>query len=88
MSAQDNGGPAFPQFGPQVVGLESDGAPKLEYEYSEGMTLRDAFAKEAMQGAIAGHISYYGHESNHWQARDIASYAYELADAMLEARKK
>jgi hypothetical protein len=53
-----------------------------------GMTVRDAFAKEAMHGAIAGHISYYGHESNHWQAKDIASYAYELADAMLEARKQ
>lgn len=88
MSAQDHGGPAFPQFGPQVVGLESDGMPKLEYEYSEGMTLRDAFAKEAMHGAMAGHISHYGHDGYGWPLKEMARYAYEMADAMLEARQK
>jgi hypothetical protein len=49
-------------------------------------SLRDDFAAKAMQAAISGHISYYGHESNNWQAQDIASYAYEIADAMPKAR--
>jgi hypothetical protein len=51
------------------------------------MTLRDYFAAKAMQAATSGHIGHYGHEINHWQVKDIASYAYEMADAMLEARE-
>jgi hypothetical protein len=53
----------------------------------EGMTLRDYFAAKAMQAATSGHIGHYGHEINHWQVKDIASYAYEMADAMLKARE-
>ena len=79
MSAQNNGGPAFPQFGPQVVGLESDGAPKLEYEFSEGMTLRDYFAAKAMQGWLTGVDAPI--------AEKCAKFSYAMADAMLEARK-
>lgn len=78
MSAQDNGGPAFPAICRSVNGVPLE----------PGMTLRDYFAAKTMHGAIAGHISYYGHESNHWKAKDIADYAYEIADAMLEASKK
>ena len=49
-------------------------------------TLRDKFAGQAAQAAISGHIAHYGHE-NHWHAAGIASYAFEIADAMLAARK-
>jgi hypothetical protein len=77
MSNTNTGGPAFPAavvFQDQVV-------------YDGGMTLRDYFAAKAMQAAISGHIAHYGHE-NHWKVGDIASYAYEMADAMLKAREQ
>jgi hypothetical protein len=76
MSDINTGGPAFPY-------TEANGANSGDV----GMTLRDYFAAKAMQAATSGHIGYYGHETNHWQVKDIASYAYEMADAMLEARE-
>lgn len=85
MSTQDNGGPAFP-FAVAVGGAA--GIVTNEELDMNGLSMRDYFAAKVMHGAVTGHISYYGHESNHWQAKDIASYAYELADAMLEARKQ
>lgn len=53
---------------------------------SDGMSLRDWFAGQAVQAAVSGHIAHYGHE-NHWPVMDIASYAYDVADALLAARK-
>lgn len=50
-----------------------------------GMTQRQYLAGKAMQAAISGHFAHYGHESSYWAPRDIATYAYEVADAMLEA---
>ena len=78
MNNTNTGGPAFPS-------QELDENCDLRLE--RGMTLRDYFAAKAMQAATNGHISHYGHESNHWQAKDIASYSYEIADAMLKARE-
>lgn len=52
-----------------------------------GKSLRDEFAGLAMQGLLAGHFSYYGHES-YWPRPEIASEAYGMADAMLAAREK
>lgn len=46
---------------------------------SDGMSLRDYFAAKAMQGCIAKGAPLV--------FQDIASKAYEMADAMLEARK-
>jgi hypothetical protein len=43
-------------------------------------TLRDYFAARAMQGMIAAAENYQTHE--------LAQYAYEVADAMLKARKE
>ena len=45
-----------------------------------GMTLRDYFAAQAMQGYIAGKYPLYPHEK--------AEEAYKIADAMLEERVK
>ena len=75
MSTTNNGGPAFPTThnGSTLPG-------------QSGMTLRDYFAAKAMQSAISGHIGHYGHE-DHWPVKDIASYAYGMADAMLKARE-
>ena len=50
----------------------------------EGMTLRDYFAAKAMQGLI--------HHFDFGTFRDdpmrVAEWAYDAADAMMEARKK
>ena len=46
-----------------------------------GMTLRDYFAAKAMQGMYASHDFPTG------SIIDTAEEAYEMADAMLEARK-
>lgn len=54
-----------------------------EYEHVGGMTLRDYFAAKAMQGLQANpadEVMNMGFDA-------IAKYAYEQADAMLEARK-
>ena len=44
-----------------------------------GMDLRDYFAAKAMQGMMSDHT-----RDN--SAREIADYAYEIADAMMKAR--
>jgi len=44
-----------------------------------GMTLRDWFAGQALSGVFR---SFDG-----WGASDIAELSYEIADAMIEARK-
>jgi hypothetical protein len=45
-----------------------------------GMTLRDYFAAKAMQADIS-RVGHYAHKG------DPARLAYQMADAMLEARK-
>ena len=47
---------------------------------NDGMTLRDYFAAKAMQGMM--------HDVDHPAGEVIAGWAYEVADAMLEARKQ
>ena len=76
MSTINDGGPAFP--------LQSIG-PDFTPGYA-GMSLRDYFAAEAMQGLVSGHFAKYGHE-DYWPRPEIASEAYEIADAMIAARK-
>lgn len=49
---------------------------------SDGMTLRDYFAAKAMQGHMIGRSDFA--DSN---KRTIAECAYDMADAMMEARK-
>ena len=49
----------------------------------DGMTLRDYFAAKAMQGLMANS------ETNRaWGVYDNARYAYEQADAMMQARER
>lgn len=43
------------------------------------MTLRDFFAAQAMQADLTGY------EGSYWER--VAKQAYEMADAMMEARK-
>lgn len=51
--------------------------------YSHGMTLRDWFAGQAMIGLCSGINS----GSDAWLINCAAVLAYQIADAMLEARK-
>ena len=48
-----------------------------------GMTLRDYFAAKAMQGALSGCAA----RGEVVMYSEMASLAYEMADAMMEARK-
>ena len=79
MSNKETGGPAYPN---------SYTLP--EYQ---GMTLRDHFAGLAMQAYMQVTLKQYptpGADST-WVAgpsyESVANYAYQFADAMLEARK-
>lgn len=79
MSNNDDGGSAFP-------------SPAIDtyWTKSSGMTLRDYFAAAALQGLLSTPLAVDGEQldnrkSNH--LRGISEVSYQLADAMLEARK-
>lgn len=72
MSTINDGGPAFPLAEPGDC-----------VSASEGMSLRDYFAAKAMQGLLAQSCgTAFGSDPIHG-----AQYAYQMADAMLAARK-
>jgi hypothetical protein len=50
---------------------------------NQGMTLRDYFAAQALQGAISGCAA----RGEVVMYSDLAGLSYEMADAMLKARK-
>ena len=58
------------------------GGPAFPDEVNYGMTLRDYFAAKAMAGIMAIPNHWYQHDAEY-----IAEEVYELADAMLKARK-
>jgi hypothetical protein len=72
MSAQiDDGGPAFPE-------------PSRSWQYSSnGMSLRDWFAGQA----LAGILMNYTTQKFGATEQTAAEYAYRYADAMIAARK-
>ena len=79
MSTQ-NGGPAFPGSGSSLARQQAQ-AHGFSYEEPTGMTLRDYFAAKAMQ-AILSDGSWHGHT-----CKTAAHVSYDMADAMLAARK-
>ena len=78
MSTINDGGPAFPS---EV--WDSEGCP----QHTQGMSLRDYFAAKAMQAFVTGLLSD-GEPVIKSDDKDIARRAYEIADAMLDARKE
>lgn len=76
MSAKDDGGPAFPCSNEQFT----YGNPQVG-DASAGMSLRDWFAGHAMPFCLAE----FG--GNAEDQRQYAEAAYQIADAMIEARK-
>ena len=76
MNKTEVSGPAFP-------GLH----PSRDCRFQEeGMTLRDYFAAKAL-AALVGHTGKDGPNRGVKAVPALAKYAYEYADAMLEARK-
>ena len=80
MSEQINdGGPAFPH-GPLGDSITfDDGRTSHQWPACAGMSLRDWFAGQALQGILAGTLN--GDKPENW-----AKAAYQVADAMLKAR--
>lgn len=77
MSGKDNGGSAFPFEGGENNNLQP----------CYGMTLRDYFAANVMQG-LAAHLSGPEKRSGEDNGQAHARVAYEWADAMLAERAK
>ena len=71
---KDTGGPAFPRQGKEV-NFGDGWIPG-----SEGMTLRDYFAGQALSGLLA-------RANNKGTNADNATVAYSIADEMLRARE-
>ena len=63
--------------------------PNPHLRDGSGMTLRDYFAAKAMQAIIAGNITGKKCEDRSWLEADLwaPNVSYEIADAMLKARK-
>jgi hypothetical protein len=63
--------------------------PSKDMPYSrddeKGITMRDYFAAKAMQGGI-GLVMHMKQPTNRTVPEVIAEFAYEYADAMMEAR--
>ncbi|WNO06000.1 hypothetical protein [Rhodoferax mekongensis] len=72
MSNKETGGPAFPSEHSRCQNGRED-----------GMTLRDYFAGEALSGLVASCTN-----DQEVTPRLAAKWCYEMADAMLEARKQ
>ena len=82
-----DGGPAFPLCGSIVKQYQPTGIVTGEslQGFQSGMSLRDYFAAKALQGLL----SYtYASERFRGDLKVAAIEAYEIADAMLEAREK
>ena len=81
MKHTNTGGPAFP--GPYA---NENGSIEALFK-QQGMTLRDYFAAQALQGAIA-HGFFNAAKANQSYAEYLSSIAYIYADAMLKVREE
>lgn len=78
---KETGGPAFP-FSVMTYQPDHPESPRYTTTWHGGMTLRDYFAAKALLvGGAANKSPAYDDETR-------ARYAYELADAMLKARRQ
>ena len=60
------------------------GGQAFPSEYEHGMTMRDYFAAQALQGMVAGY--WANNDLGSMSEQSLAGGAYSMADAMLEAR--
>jgi len=94
MSEVNTGGPAFPET--RVVLEQQQGGVHAVKTYLPGLTLRDYFAGQAMQGNLATGVMDKCWASNFYKLPDdeltdklfkmVAMTAYMHADAMLKER--
>lgn len=80
MSAQNNGGAAFPQEVHYIAPNGQTGS----HGPCGGMTLRDYFAAKALSTIAA----YPSVDVSNWEPYDFARHAYQIADAMIAERAK
>lgn len=78
----DDGGPAFPQFEEAEFFDDDLGKYKTKILPTGGMSLRDWFAGQALNG----YMSHFGFVRS--TSTDLALTSYAIANAMLEARKR
>lgn len=81
----DNGGPAFPVPPDQLFEI---GDRSQWLSANPGMSLRDWFAGQALQGWLASYPESGFHPVKSGNLDEVASEAYAMADAMLRARSK
>jgi hypothetical protein len=74
--------PAFPYTAKTLIGYGNDGAPQYIEDTYFGMSLRDYFAAQAMSFLVPLRASH----QTPWP--ELATSAYEMADAMIEERRK
>jgi hypothetical protein len=74
----DDGGPAFPRPASEdrTHGTRPPGNATVDAQC--GMTIRDYFAAKVIEGAKAKNVT---------EAKALATSAYQIADAMIAARK-
>ncbi len=77
---KETGGSAFP-----IAQQRNEFSGDIETHFEAGMTLRDWFAGMALQGILSRGRATIGEMLT--ETPNVADAAYELADAMIEARK-
>lgn len=67
---------------------ENNGGPAYPTQEYEGLTLRDYFAGQAMQGWLASYPESEQHPVATHHENMVAELSYLMADAMLKAREE
>ncbi|EIY4982850.1 hypothetical protein ML064_002362 [Klebsiella quasipneumoniae] len=67
---------------------ENNGGPAYPTQGYEGLTLRDYFAGQAMQGWLASYPESEQHPVATHRENMVAELSYLMADAMLKAREE
>lgn len=75
MSEKNNGGPAFPI-------PVTEGNHQNPWNISGGLSIRQYYAAQAMQGELAAQGDYY--QWTKASSRDLASLCFRYADALIE----
>lgn len=92
-----DGGPAFPEKRRAFVGAGQFGEAVTQYETVSGMTLRDYFAGQALQGFLSGIAGLPSMDDIYEQGSDrvfrehaemVARTMYGYADAMIAERER
>lgn len=68
--------------------MKPENPPAFPVVHTEGMTLRDWFAGQAVAAIIKQNCENVAHGSKPLSPREVASDVYGYADAMLEERSK